>query len=91
MNSHDLVEEKLKAPDEGGSDPGGGHSSPNLVEAMNSQHLVEEKLKAPDEGGPDPKGGQSSPNLVAAMNSKHLKNEGRTWVEDRTHQIWWRP
>ena len=45
MNSEILVEKKLKAPDEGGPDPNGGQSSPNLVD---SQHLVEEKFKAPD-------------------------------------------
>ena len=59
MTSQHLVEDKPKATDEGGSDPGGGHSSPNLVKAMKSEYLVEKKLKAPDEVGPDPNRGQS--------------------------------
>ena len=67
MNSQHLVEAKLKAPDGGGTEPGGaeGDLEPGQVRS-GGQHLVKKKLKAPDK-------------------------EGRTHMEDRVHQIWWRP
>jgi hypothetical protein len=52
------VDEKLKA--YGGkrvSEPGGGQSSPKLVENRSSQHLIKKELTASDEErGPDPGG-----------------------------------